>query len=78
MASRACYSRVGVHRLAKQSLGPGLQPLRKLVEQVPQLVAPVTRVPGLRPDVGDGGPETKRAIADRDQRSPHAAPLQLT
>ena len=58
-------------------LPAGLEPLRKLVEDVAELAEPVPLLAGLRPHVADGRPEAKRPVAHGDDRWAHASALQV-
>jgi len=54
-----------------------LEPPWKLIDDVAELVDPVTLLACLRPHIAHGRPEAEGSIADRDQGSAHAPALQI-
>ncbi len=63
--------------LVQSHLDLGLQPLRQLVQHVPQPMHQASLLPGFGPHVADRPPQAQSAVADGQDRCLQAAALQV-
>src|SRR2546422_86079 len=68
---------LGVHDLVQRLLGPRLEALGELVQDVGDPVDPTALLCRLWPHVADGGPESQRAIPNGQYRRAQPAPLEI-
>lgn len=68
---------VGVDDLAQQILGLRLQPKRKLVQHVDDLMVPATELLGFREDIGQCTPDPEVPIGDQPARRVQSSPAKV-
>src|SRR5258708_25843106 len=72
------FLRLRLHDLVQGSLGPRLETLRELVEDVDQAAHPASLLPRFWKDVPDRGPESQRSVPDPHHRIAPPSLLQST